>query len=231
MIGEVEKDPWGLAFKIATKRLGTRRKTPGLDECDRVKYIVRSLFPHIEPFQRQDRSSCVVRREELFTLEKLKRESGRLNAKTAPGIDGVPNEIFKEVIGAYPENFPEVFNSSLREGRLFVDWKKQRLALLRKGNKPLGDASSYRPIYLLDTMGKLLEEMILQRLQGHMVGENVLSENQFNFRKGRSTVDAVEAVVDIATKARRGTGKRKGFWAFTYAMRSKPRGGTSASRR
>ena len=50
---------------------------------------------------------------------------------------------------------------------------------MRKGNKPLGDASSYRPICLLDTMGKLLEEMILQRLQGHMVGENGLSENQF----------------------------------------------------
>ena len=31
-------------------------------------------------------------------------------------------------------------------------------------------------------MGKLLEEMILQRLQGHMVGENGLSENQFGFR-------------------------------------------------
>ena len=63
-------------------------------------------------------------------------------------------------------------------------------------------------------MGKLLEEMILQRLQGHMVRENGLSENQFGLRKGRSTVDAIQAVVDIATKARRGTGKRKGFCAL-----------------
>ena len=54
LIGEVEKDPWGLAFKIVTKRLVTRRKTPGLDNTDRVKYIMRSLFPHVEPFQRQD---------------------------------------------------------------------------------------------------------------------------------------------------------------------------------
>ena len=67
------------------------------------------------------------------------------------------------------------------------------------------------PVGLLDTMGKLLEEMILQRLQGHMVRENGLSENQFGFRKGKSTVDAIQAVVNIATKARRGTGKRKGF--------------------
>ena len=40
LIGEVEKDPRGLAFKIVTKRLVTRRKTPGLDNADRVKYIV-----------------------------------------------------------------------------------------------------------------------------------------------------------------------------------------------
>ena len=51
MIGGVEKDPWGVAFKIVTKRLVTRRKTPGLDNLDRVKYIVWSLFPHVEPFQ------------------------------------------------------------------------------------------------------------------------------------------------------------------------------------
>ena len=111
------------------------------------------------------------------------------------------------MIGVYPEILLEVFSSCLREGRFFTDWKKQRFVLLRKGNKPLGDASSYRPICLLDTMGKLLEEMILQRLQGHTVRENGLTKNQFGFRKGRSTVDAIQAVVDIATKARRGTGK------------------------
>ena len=99
-------------------------------------------------------------------------------------------------------------------GEFFVDWNKQRLVLLRKENKPLEDASFYRPIRLLDTMGKLLEEMILKKLQGHMVGENGLSENQFGFRKGRPTVDAIQAVVDIATKARRGTGKRKGYCAL-----------------
>ena len=113
LIGEVEKDPWGLTFKTITKRLVTRRKTPGLDNPDRVKYIVRSLFPYVEPFQRQGRSSCVVRPKELFTLEEPKRAVGILKANTAPGINGVPNEIFKEVIGAYPEIFLEAFNTSI----------------------------------------------------------------------------------------------------------------------
>ena len=45
----------------------------------------------------------MVQREELFTLDELKRAGGRLKGNTAPGIDGLPNEILKKVIGAYPE--------------------------------------------------------------------------------------------------------------------------------
>ena len=63
-------------------------------------------------------------------------------------------------------------------------------------------------------MEKLLAEMIVQRLQSHMDGKNSFLENQLSFRKGRSTMDAIQAVVDIATKARRETGKRKGFCAL-----------------
>ena len=63
-------------------------------------------------------------------------------------------------------------------------------------------------------MGKLLEEMILERLQCHMIDESGLSEIQFDFRKGRSISDAIQAVVDVAIIERRGTGKRNGFCAL-----------------
>ena len=142
LIGEVKKDPWGLAFKIITKSLLTRRKIPGLDNPVRVKYIVQSLFPQVESFQRQDRICCIVRCEELFTLEELKRAGGKLYAHTSPGIDEVPNEILKEVIEVYPG----ILFSCLRGGRFLDEWKRQRLVLLRKGEKPLEDASSYRRI-------------------------------------------------------------------------------------
>ena len=111
----------------------------------------------------------MVRREEIFTLEELKRAGGRLKANTTPRIDEVPNEILKEVIGAYPEIFLEAFNSCFRKGRFFADWKKQK---------------------------------------------DGLPENQFGFRKGRSTVDVIQAVVNIATNARKGTGECEGFCAL-----------------
>ena len=181
-----------LVFKVVAKILVTRRKTAGLDNPDRFKYIVQSLFPHVKPFQRQDWSSCVVRREELFTLEKIRRADGRLKANTAPGISGVPNEI-------------PIFLSS--GGDILRRLEEAEVGPVEEGQQTSVGCLS-------DTMGKLLEEMILQRLQGHMVRENGLSENQFGFRKVKSTVEDIQAVVDIATKARRGTGKRKGFCAL-----------------
>ena len=107
------------------------------------------------------------------------------------------------MIAVYPEILLEAFNSCLREGGFFADWKRQRLALLRKGDKPLDKPSFFRPICLLDTMGKLLEDLILRRLQSHMQGDYSLSENQFGFRKCRSTIDAIQAVVNIAMEAKR----------------------------
>ena len=212
LIWEVEKDPWGLDFKIVTKILVTRRRTPGLD--DQIHKIARNLFSRVESFPWEDWGSCSVRNEELFTCEELKRASRRLKASTAPRIDGISNESLKDVIGLCREILLKASNSCLREGRFFADWKKQRLILLRKGEKPIDKPSSYRAICLLNTMGKLLENMILKRLQSHIQDDHILSENQFGFRKGRSTIYAIQMVVDIATEAKRGTGKRKGFCAL-----------------
>ena len=192
----------------------TRRRTPSLDDTDQVRKIVKALFPRVESLPRENWRSCSVRNEELFTLEELKRASRRLTANKALGIDGIPNEILKHVIGVYPEILLEASNSCLREGRFFADCKRQSLVLLRKGEKPLDKLSTCRPICLLNTMGKLLENMILQRLQSYMQGDHILSENQFGFRKGRCTIYAIQVVIDIAMEAKRGTGKRKAFYAL-----------------
>ena len=63
----------------------------------------------------------MFRCEDLFSLEELRRACGRLEAHTASGIDGVPNEVLKEVIVVYPEILLEAFNSCLREEKFFDD--------------------------------------------------------------------------------------------------------------
>jgi len=57
-----------------------------------------------------------------------------------------------------------LYNTCLLEGTFPDRWKRQKLLLLPKPGKPAGETSSYRPICLLDTIGKVFERVIATRL-------------------------------------------------------------------
>lgn len=65
------------------------------------------------------------------------------------------------------------------------------MVLLRKNNKPESEPSSYRPLYLLNDIGKIFEFLLVTRLSAHITSRGGLATNQFSFCKGRSTDDAV----------------------------------------
>lgn len=193
---------------MVMKRL--RGPSTPVEACpNRLDTIVRGLFPQHEPTiwpqqQRDQGDNCIrpVSTEELIAAAK------KMKTNKAPGPDGIPNVALKAAIGAYPEMIRATMQKCLVESRFPEIWKRQKLVLLPKPGKPPGDPSSYRPICLLDTLGKLLESIILNRLREYAEGDNGLSENQFGFRRGRSTVDAIKKVVEEAEKAR--TKKRQG---------------------
>lgn len=58
-----------------------------------------------------------------------------------------------------PQLLTGIFNQCLRTGTFPALWKRGRLVLLRKGNKPEGVPSSYRPLCLLNDVGKMLEAL------------------------------------------------------------------------
>ncbi|KAL4104244.1 hypothetical protein QTP88_019553 [Uroleucon formosanum] len=78
------------------------------------------------------------------------------------------------------------------------------LAVLPKGNKPLDQPSSYRPICLLNTIGKVFERIIKKRLEAHLEVTRGISSHQFGFMKGRSTIDAIKMATNVIQEA--GTG-------------------------
>lgn len=89
------------------------------------------------------------------------------------------------------------------EGVFPRKWKQQRLVLLPKGNKPPDEPTSYRPLCMLDTAGKVLERIVHQRIEAAV--DPLLASNQYGFRKGRSTLDAINMVVKTARDAIAGT--------------------------
>lgn len=212
LILEVENDPWGLPYKIVANKLKIHENIWQLNDEAWVKRIVADLFP------RQDQvihtievENETIRNPEPFSKEELEEERKKLKLGKAPGPDGVPNEVIKVLMEEIPDYWLQIFNKCLEEGEFPNRWKKQKLVLLRKGDKPLDRTSSYRPICLLDTAGKILEGLILQRINLHLQEHRNLSANQYGFKKNCSTVDAIEETVKAAKEAREKGGRKKGF--------------------
>lgn len=79
--------------------------------------------------------------------------------------------------------------------------ERANLILIPKPGRDPESPSAYRPICLIDTMGKNYESMILQRLESEIERTGQLSIRQYGFRKGKSTIAAVEDVRNTIKRA------------------------------
>ncbi|XP_053686148.1 uncharacterized protein LOC128735689 [Sabethes cyaneus] len=87
-----------------------------------------------------------------------------MKAGKVPGPDGVPNVVLKAALEASPDMFRTDLQKCLEEDYFPDPWKIQKLVLIPKPGKSSGNRAAYRPICLLDTLDKLLERIILNRL-------------------------------------------------------------------
>ena len=77
------------------------------------------------------------------------------------------------------------------------DWKYPRFFnFLKKSSGIFQKAENYRPISLLNVISKLLEKIIYTRVYSFLTKHDLLSRDQFGFRRGHSTTLAVINVID-----------------------------------
>ena len=58
-------------------------------------------------------------------------------------------------------------------------------------NDSLNELSNYRPISLISCLSKLIEKIFKSKIELYLKNHNILNKNQYGFRKGFSTEDAV----------------------------------------
>jgi len=91
----------------------------------------------------------------------------------------------------------------------FDSCKTVTLVLLRKGTKPLDQLSSYRPLCLINLIGKLFERLFKVRIMQHLLLQpDGISARHYGFMRGKSTTQAIEQVMKIVDRA--GTGNWAG---------------------
>ncbi|GFU02594.1 probable RNA-directed DNA polymerase from transposon X-element [Trichonephila clavipes] len=81
-----------------------------------------------------------------------------------------------------------LINKILKFNHFPDNWKEAIIFPINKPGKDPHLASSYRPISLLSTIGKLTESIILHRLKNFINENNILNPNQYGFTNMLSTL-------------------------------------------
>lgn len=122
-----------------------------------------------------------------ITTEMVIKKILGLDTSKACGPDEIHPSLLKELVHHIAEPITIILNKSFKTNHLPKDWKIAHVsAIFKKGSK--NKASNYRPISLTSIVCKIMESFVKEKLMSHMSKENLLSNKQYGFIKGRSTV-------------------------------------------
>lgn len=116
------------------------------------------------------------------------------------GWDKISSKITKQNIKILAGAIIHICNLSINSG-IFPSAFKQSIITPIYKSGPKQVTSNYRPISLLPTLSKILEKIINNQLITYMEKYQLLSPNQFGFRRGKSTTDAVEKLTDLIAES------------------------------
>ncbi len=118
-----------------------------------------------------------------------------LPSKFSTDVYGISTWLFKQCYAEILDIFTELINYSLTEG-IFPDSLKQAKVIPIYKNGDYYEVTNYRPISLLPIFSKVLERVFLNQLNIFLEKENIISDHQFGFRKGKSTLDAINKLYE-----------------------------------
>lgn len=124
----------------------------------------------------------------------------KLKLNKAPGPDGITNNAIKQAKDTLTPLYIILLNEILGTGTLPSQWKVANMKLLFKGKGCKTDPSNYRPLSMENTQMKLFASIVNTRISTHIQYE--LPDEQYGFRKHRSTSDAITKLLHNITLAR-----------------------------
>lgn len=165
------------------------------------RQVLHTLFPQEDS---EEVSFPIIERQAWddsleVSEDEITHYARKIKDKKVPGPDGIPGKVIKIASGVLNKQMAHIFTWCLREGYFPREWKEATLVLLHKAGKPKDSLSAYRPICLLGEVGKLLERIIAGRLVVHLTNTEgySLSSEQYGFRQGRFTIDAIISLKNL----------------------------------
>ena len=116
------------------------------------------------------------------------RNALRNCSNSAAGPDAIPGAILRKLADGVSLPLSIVFMQSIAQGCFPNCWKSALVIPVYKGKGSREQPSSYRPISLCSTIGKVLERLVKDQLLQSIETRSPLSKCQHGFSKNKSTI-------------------------------------------
>jgi len=136
----------------------------------------------------------------LTNPEEVQEAIRGLKVSKAPGPNGIPNRALKHLPQRAVSLLVLIFNAILVTHHFPTVWKHARVISILKPGKDPALPSSYRPISLLDTIGKLFEKILLYRILHEVNVRGLLQNEQSGFRPRHSTSLQIARLIERITR-------------------------------
>ena len=129
-----------------------------------------------------------------LTIDEVKKTVESMNNKKAPGDDGITGDIYNYAFKTLPKYITAIYNGCLKNGIFPTRWKRAKLIpIIKPGCEKSHEVLKYRPISLLNIGGKVLEKLLINRINHHLFTNDYASNNQYGFMPQRNATDAAMA--------------------------------------
>ena len=135
----------------------------------------------------------------VITAGELLKILEGLDKSKAPGPDGIHPAIVRPLAHIIVGPLVELFQASLEEGVLPVDWKTAVVVAIHKGGTET-DVKHYRPVSLTSILCKCMEKLIRTHVCIHLQQHALLNSAQHGFMKNRSCLTNLLCYLDEVTE-------------------------------
>ena len=140
--------------------------------------------------------------DEIISREEILKAINKLKTNKSCSEDLIINEIFIKGKDILLPCLERLFNSIFSSGFFPESWSQSCIVpIFKKGD--VNDANNYRGISLVSCFGKLFTSVLNCRILEWEKQNCILTDAQFGFRNGMSTVDAIFALQTLINKTLR----------------------------
>uniref|UniRef100_A0A1B6LNL1 Reverse transcriptase domain-containing protein n=2 Tax=Cicadellinae TaxID=33370 RepID=A0A1B6LNL1_9HEMI len=129
------------------------------------------------------------------TWEEVSQVIHNLKNKSSSGIDEYSAKVVKHCAVELTPPLVSIINKSFYLGQFPTKLKVSKVYPKHKKG-PKTDPKNYRPISLISTFSKIIEKIVLKRLMSHLTQQNLITDCQHGFQKGKSTLSAIISLVE-----------------------------------